>query len=130
MAPSYNRKVLGSFDNPQRAGRVEASGPELAVGRAGSAKAGALIELSLNVVQGRVAQARFRAFGCPHTIAAASRLAGAIEGLSVDALEGFDVQALAAQLDLPAEKLGRLLILADALAGCIADWKRRQSSAV
>ncbi|MGH8496753.1 MAG: iron-sulfur cluster assembly scaffold protein [Gammaproteobacteria bacterium] len=125
----YSRAVLESFDNPQHAGRAEGSGPELAVGRAGSPRAGAVIELSLKVAQGSVRQARFRAFGCPHTIAAASRLAVAIEGLSVDALEGFDVRSLAAELDLPAWKLGRLLILEDALAGCIADWKRRQPPA-
>lgn len=126
MGYGYSRAVIESFDHPYHAGCPEGSGQAVSVGRAGSAKAGALIEVSLKIAQDRVAEAGFRAFGCPHTIAAASRLTARLEGQSVVALEGLDTRDLAAELEVPAEKLGRLLILADALAAALADWRRRQ----
>ncbi|MBA3564914.1 MAG: iron-sulfur cluster assembly scaffold protein [Gammaproteobacteria bacterium] len=122
---SYSRAVLESFEHPLHAGRARGDPAELIVGRAGSMKAGALVELSLRVAPGGVTEARFRAFGCPHTIAAASRVAQQIEGQPIEALEGFDIQAIADELEVPAGKLGRLLIVADALVGCLAEWRRR-----
>jgi nitrogen fixation protein NifU and related proteins len=58
---------------------------------------------------------RFEAYGCPHAIAAASRLTEQLTGCAVEAAEHWDWRPLAAELALPAEKRGRLLVLEDAL---------------
>lgn len=63
---------------------------------------------------------RFRAYGCPHTLAAADRMAEALEGRLVDELTAIDLNALAREIDLPRSKHGKLLRLQDALAACRA----------
>ena len=122
---NYSDAVTERFDRAPHAGgpSAEAAG----VGRAGTAADGAVVEISLEIEAGRVRAARFRAFGCPHTIAAASRLAERIEGRAVTALDAPCAAALAAELGVPAAKLGRLLVVEDALAAAVADFRDRQA---
>jgi hypothetical protein len=73
-----------------------------------------------------------RVYGCPHTMAACDRVVQLLTGGSAAGLGTFDPLALAAALEIPVEKTGRLLIIQDALRNCLADWdngrlnKRRQ----
>lgn len=76
------------------------------------------VRFELEIAHGRIAAARFQAYGCPHTIAAASWAAEWIEGRGVEALTGFDTAALAERLEIPTEKLGKILRVEDALLAC------------
>ncbi len=62
----------------------------------------------------RIAAARFLAFACPHTIAMAAWLVERSVGRPYCATLPESVQAIAAQFELPTEKLGRLLTIEDA----------------
>lgn len=112
--PAYSPRVRALFADPPRAGRLPDGPGERLAATAGGPAAGAWIELEARVADGRVTAAAFRAWGCPHVIAAAAWLAGRLEGRPLDAAGEFDPQALAAELELPPEKLGRLLVLQDA----------------
>jgi NifU-like protein involved in Fe-S cluster formation len=68
----------------------------------------------------RIRQVRFRAYGCPHTLAAADLVACSLEGKSVDELVKVDLDALAHRIGLPRAKQGKLLRLEDALIACHA----------
>ena len=76
------------------------------------------VRFELQLVEDAVAAAGFQAFGCPHTIAAASIVAEWLEGRSVEAARGLDVKAVCAELEVPIEKLGKLLRIEDAVAAC------------
>jgi NifU-like protein involved in Fe-S cluster formation len=76
------------------------------------------VRFELQIVDGTVAAAAFQAFGCPHTVAAASVVAGWLEGRSVDEARKLDGQAVCAELKVPVEKLGKLLRIEDAVAAC------------
>jgi NifU-like protein involved in Fe-S cluster formation len=78
------------------------------------------VRFQLQVVKDVVAAAVFQAFGCPHTIAAASTVADWLEGRPVEAARRLDVKALCAGLEVPVEKLGKLLRIEDAVAACWA----------
>jgi len=51
-----------------------------------------------------------------------------MRGQRVDAPAPFDAQSLAAELDAPPEKLGRLLVVEDARAGMLARAHALQSA--
>ncbi len=117
MSEAYGPLVRRLFADPPGAGRLE--GPDVRHGRAGDrVRDGAEVAFSLRVRDGVVAEARFQAFGCPHTIAAAALVAAGLPGEALAAVD-CDPHALARRLDVPAEKLGRLLIVEDALAACL-----------
>jgi NifU-like protein involved in Fe-S cluster formation len=71
------------------------------------------------VRQGKVLECRFRAYGCPQVIAAASWVAEHAEGRRTAELDWVDPHALAQLLDAPAYKLGSLLVVEDAYRACM-----------
>lgn len=101
-----------------------AAGPDEsadASGSAGRVERGAAVEL-LAWCDGRdrLARVRFRAYGCPALLAAADLAAERLEGQPSTALGRVDPRALALALELPAGKLGRVLLIEDAAQACLA----------
>jgi len=58
---------------------------------------------------------RFRAWGCPHLLAAAEAFCRAYEGRSARKLLVFGAAEVMQTLPVPREKLGRILVLEDAV---------------
>ena len=113
----YSELVLEHFDRPRLAGRL--AGTNVRQGSAGSTDRGVWVEFSVRVAEGRVAEARFRAYGCPHTIAAASWVAEHLIGQPLERAGVLDPLDLGERLEAPAEKLGNLLVVEDALRDCL-----------
>jgi NifU-like protein involved in Fe-S cluster formation len=83
-------------------------------GSAGSRDRGTWVQFDIQVAAQRCLDARFLAFGCPHTIAVAAWVAEQAIGSSLHTALPETVAALAQRFAVPAEKLGRLLIVEDA----------------
>jgi hypothetical protein len=101
------------------AGALE-PGPAVIAGEAVALDRGAWVRFEARIESGRVADCRFRAWGCPHTLAAAALAAQAVRAAGVldDGLA--DARRLARELDAPAEKMGRFLVVEDALRALIS----------
>ena len=120
----YSEEVRRRFGAP---GRVAASGPCPPTWVAGEAEDQALgvwARFRVQIRADAIEAVSFHLFGCPHTIAAASLLAERLEGEPATALRGSWAHALAAELAVPAEKLGRLLVLEDALRACARNFEQ------
>jgi hypothetical protein len=100
----------------------EPAGTVLARGEAGSEDAGTRVAFAARVRAGRVARLEARVFGCPHTRAACDRAVQLLTGAPVADLGRLEPRQLGADLGIPPEKAGRLLIIQDALRNCLADW--------
>jgi cysteine desulfurase len=94
--------------------------PDVRQGRAGRPADGTWVCFELLIAGGIVKSARFSAYGCPHTVAVAGWLCEVIEGLRIDAPTGTPTD-WAQRFEVPTEKLGRLLIVEDALRAALAD---------
>ena len=117
----YSSAVVRCFDAPKRAGELPDGAPGLVSGEAEDRTLHVWVRFQLQVTEGVVRAARFQAYGCPHTLAAASLVADWLEGQSVAAARGLDVRSLCAQLAVPIDKLGKLLRIEDALLAC---WRK------
>lgn len=111
------------------AGRL-APAADVIVGRAGDREQGAAVVLYFRVEAGRVAEARFQAFGCPHFTAAASWLTDRLVGAVREDLAAWDWREAAAILEVPAAKFGRLLTLQDAVREAAGNWPGSTASTV
>ena len=89
-------------------------------GEAGSVAAGTWIGVCASAVSGNLTDLGFRAFACPHIIAACRWLCEQLDGQPVEALAQLDREALREKFDMPVEKAGKLLILQDALEDLLA----------
>jgi len=120
-AAAQPKAVQQLFEGTPGAG---APSPEVAGwwhGRAGSIANQAVVEVWLQVAaDGRLAALRYRVWGCPHTIAVLGWLAGRWPGAPAAELPEGGPQGWQAALGVPVEKLGRLLIIEDALRAALA----------
>jgi len=114
----YSTAVQRHFAAPRRARELQGGVPGLVAGEAEDRTLHVWVRFQLQVVEDVVVAAGFQAFGCPHTIAAASVVADWLEGCSVAAARNLDVRAVCAELEVPVEKVGKLLRIEDAVAAC------------
>ena len=91
-------------------------------GEAGSIAQEAWVRFHLRVAGGTVKAALFQAYGCPHTLAATAWITEQLPGRSrASLLPGKPAEWLV-KLAVPVEKLGRLLIVEDALQAALPHW--------
>jgi len=91
-------------------------------GEAGGRGQETWVRFHLVVAGGTVKEARFQAFACPHTTEVAAWLCGELPGRTREQLIPGTPSGWAQALGVPAEKLGRLLVVEDALRACLAHW--------
>jgi hypothetical protein len=138
---NYNELTWRYFSGDERVGSL--AGPAVTRGSAGSRAQGTWVQFDLewlgHAVEGdgaglragdgaggervavgsarrRVRDARFLAFGCPHTIAVAAWLVEQAVAALQEAGTGLPeaLPLIARRFDVPTEKLGRLLLVEDA----------------
>jgi hypothetical protein len=88
-------------------------------GRAGQRSQGTAVCFELEIAGEFVRNARFCAYGCPHTLAVVGWLCEVLEGVRFDAGPPGTPNDWAEKFDVPTEKLGRLLIVEDALRAAL-----------
>ncbi|MFO1427288.1 MAG: iron-sulfur cluster assembly scaffold protein [Steroidobacteraceae bacterium] len=119
--PALAPAALPWFRELPRGGAPEPGESGWVRGEAGSEREGTRVVLHLRIdAGGTVTDARFQAFGCPHTLAVAAWLSAQLPGRPVAGLQAGTPGEWAQVLAVPVEKLGRLLRLEDALQAAVA----------
>ena len=106
-ADPYNPRVRALFAQPAHAGRLS----DAVV--ATNDDQGIRVELSAQAENGRISRMQFRAWGCPHSIAACEASCAALEGGATRNAEEFAATDLMQSLAVPAEKSARILVIED-----------------
>ena len=108
-ADPYSATVRELFASPAHAGclddGVSAQGDDPEV----------RVCLCAKQVDGLVGELRFKAWGCPHLIAAAEAFCAEYEGRAASEILEFRASDLMQSLPVPVEKTGRILVLEDAV---------------
>ena len=117
----YSARVLELFRALPYAGALPAAPAGFAAAEAIALDRGAWVKFEARVDAGRIVACRFRAWGCPHTLAAAALAAGWLEGRPDGEPTHCAGSRLARELDAPAEKMGRLLVVEDAARALLAE---------
>ena len=108
-ADPYGKRVRALFAEPAHAGCLQ-DAVSVQIDDQG-------VRLCLCAKQenGEVRALRFRAWGCPHMIAAAEAFCRDYEGRQIVDLLEFSATGLMQSLPVPVEKTGRILVLEDAV---------------
>ncbi len=113
--PRYSPRVLELFAQLPGAEPLP-PGPGVPVtGEAIVVERGAWVRFDARVKAARIVECVFRAWGCPHTLAAAAWVASEVRARTVADCASIDASRLARELDAPAGKMGRMLVVEDAL---------------
>ncbi|MFW6108088.1 MAG: iron-sulfur cluster assembly scaffold protein, partial [bacterium] len=102
MSEEYSDEVMKHFLQPHNVGVIE--NPD-GVGRVGNPVCGDIMEIQVQVEDGKIADAKFRTFGCGAAIATSSVLTDMVKGKSLlDALKITNEEVTTALGGLPARK--------------------------
>ncbi len=118
-SPTLSRLARHYFRALPGAGHIAGAPPDILSGEAGRQADGTWVRFSLRVAGHNVKEARFQAFGCPHTLAVAAWLTAQLAGRPLEALLPSPPAQWARAIEVPIEKLGRLLVIEDALRACL-----------
>ena len=118
--------VLDHFLNARNVGDLpDADG----VGEVGAVECGDVMRISIKVRDGRIAEARFRAYGCGTAIACASATTELLRGRTVeDARQLTNDQVAKALGGLPAAKAHCPVLAEEAVKAAVADYLRRRKT--
>ena len=123
----YSKKVMDHFKNPRNMGEVpDADG----VGTVGNPVCGDLMTISIKVKDNRLADIKFKTFGCGSAIATSSMITELAKGKTLD--EGLEITRadVAGSLGgLPPVKMHCSNLAADALHAAIEDYRKKHKEA-
>jgi nitrogen fixation NifU-like protein len=119
----YSEKVMDHFQNPRNVGEIaDADG----VGEIGNPVCGDIMKLYIKVKDNRIADAKFKTFGCGAAIATSSMVTELVKGKTLEEAEKISRETVAEALDgLPPVKMHCSNLAADALQKAIEDYRSR-----
>jgi nitrogen fixation NifU-like protein len=119
----YNDTVMDHVLRPRNVGRLAAAD---GVGVVENETCGDMVEISIQVRDGRIAAARFRVFGCGAAIASSSLTTELAQGWTLAQAAALTPEQVTAALGgLPARKVACSVLAPAALARAIEDYKRK-----
>jgi len=120
----YSEKVLDHFRNPRNVGEIEdADG----VGTVGNPVCGDMMSVYIKVNDDKIADIKFRTFGCGAAIATTSMTTELAKGKTLDEAMEITRQDVADELGgLPPVKMHCSNLAADALHEAIEDYRKKK----
>jgi nitrogen fixation NifU-like protein len=120
----YSDKVMDHFKNPRNVGEIkDADG----VGTVGNPVCGDMMTMYIKVNGGKIADIKFKTYGCGAAIATSSMTTELALGKTIEEAEKITRQSVADALDgLPPVKMHCSNLASDALLEAIKDYKKKQ----
>jgi nitrogen fixation NifU-like protein len=117
----YNEIVLEHSRHPRNVGEVVGA---TAAAQVGDPASGDVLRISLRIEGGRVAEARFKAFGCTAAIAAGSIATELVRGRSLSEAEGLTNHEVVEALGgLPRSKIGCSVLVEQAIREALRRYR-------
>ena len=119
----YSDKVMEHFNSPHNMGEIEdADG----VGTVGNAKCGDIMRMYLKVEDGRIADVRFKTFGCGAAVATSSMATDLVKGKTLEEALTITNKAVMEALDgLPPAKIHCSVLAEEAIQAAIWDYAKK-----
>ena len=125
----YSNKAVDHFRNPRNVGTLPKDDPHVGTGTAGRPERADVsrVQVRIDPVTGRVAESRFKAFGCTAAIASGSLVAEWAAGRTLDEAGAIAPEDIVRELDLPGSRRHCAEAAAEALRDAIADARRKDA---
>lgn len=121
--PFYSDKVMDHFQHPRNVGEIE--DPD-GVGTVGNPICGDMMTFYIRVKDDRIADVKFKTFGCGAAIAVSSMVSEMAKGKTLDEVMAITNEKVAEELGgLPTNKMHCSNLGADALHRAIEDYRAK-----
>lgn len=128
---AYSKEVIDHYENPRNVGSLDKSANNVGTGLVGAPACGDVLKLQIEVDDnGKIVDAKFKAFGCGSAIASSSLVSEWVKGKNVDEALAIKNQEIAEHLSLPPVKLHCSMLAEDAIKAAVKDYqdKKQKSS--
>jgi nitrogen fixation protein NifU and related proteins len=126
---AYSDKVIEHYENPRNVGTLDKNDESVGTGLVGAPACGDVMRLQIKVGDdGRIADARFKTFGCGSAIASSSLATEWLKGKTVDEAATIKNSMIAEELHLPPVKIHCSVLAEDAIKSAIADFRAKQAA--
>lgn len=123
----YSDKVIDHFQNPRNVGEIE--NPD-GVGEVGNPKCGDIMKIFIKVADNKIADIKFKTFGCASAIASSSMATELVKGKPLDEAWELTNRAVAEALDgLPPIKMHCSVLAEEAIHMAINDYRVKNGMA-
>ncbi len=125
----YSDKLLDHYDKPRNVGSFDQAEGGIGTGLVGAPACGDVMKLQIKVgADGRIADAKFKTFGCGSAIASSSLATEWVKGKTLDEAEKIRNTEIAQYLSLPPVKIHCSVLAEDAIKAAIKDYRDRQNT--
>lgn len=124
MMGPYSEKVMDHFMNPRNMGDIKDAD---AVGTVGNPACGDVMRLYIKVEGDKIAEAKFKTFGCGAAIATSSMATEMIKDKTLEEASKVTNETVAEALDgLPANKMHCSVLAQEAIEAAIKNYKEKK----
>lgn len=126
---AYSNKVIDHYENPRNVGSMDKNDDNVGTGLVGAPACGDVMRLQIRVDdEGRIADAKFKTFGCGSAIASSSLATEWLKGRTLDEATTIKNRDIASELNLPPVKIHCSVLAEDAIKSAIDDFRRKQQA--
>jgi nitrogen fixation NifU-like protein len=126
MDMAYSEKLLDHYDTPRNIGSFDKSEGDVGTGLVGAPACGDVMKLQIKVgPDGKIADAKFKTFGCGSAIASSSLATEWVKGKTLEEAEKIKNTEIAQHLSLPPVKIHCSVLAEDAIKAAIKDFRTK-----
>ena len=127
---AYSDKVIDHYENPRNVGAFDKGDDTIGTGMVGAPACGDVMKLQIKVdpSTGRIADAKFKTYGCGSAIASSSLVTEWVKGKSLDEAMQIRNTHIAEELALPPVKIHCSILAEDAIKAAVADYKKKHEA--
>ncbi len=123
----YSDKVNDHFNNPRNMGSMDRQDPTVGTAVVGAPACGDVMQLQLKITEdGVIEDAKFKTFGCGSAIASSSLVTTMVKGKRVEEAETLRNVDIAAELELPPQKIHCSVLAEDAIKEAIRNYQEKK----
>jgi nitrogen fixation NifU-like protein len=123
---AYGKNVIDHFENPRNVGSMDKSKENVGTGLVGAPACGDVMKLQIEVDQdGKIADSKFKTFGCFAAIASSSLATEWLKGKTLDEAQAIKNTDIANHLTLPPVKIHCSILAEDAIKAAVKDYKSK-----
>ncbi len=120
----YVDKVLKRFQKPKFAGELKGAD---AIGEVGNVRCGDIMRIYIKVKEGKIADIRFKTYGCVAAIVSSDYLCEMVKGKSLEEAEKITAQDVVKRIgEIPLVKVHCSVLAQDALKKAIGEYRKKR----
>jgi len=127
---AYSEKVIDHYENPRNVGKMDETKKNVGTGMVGAPACGDVMRLQIEVVDGKIVDAKFKTYGCGSAIASSSLLTEWVRGKSLMDANAIKNSQIAEELGLPPVKIHCSVLAEDAIKAAVKNYREKNDGTV